>query len=146
MMALRVGKDPFDYINEVKVQKSRQSMKRRMQEYNPNPKSIDMLERVDEKHHLIVFSADWCSDCVAYVPGLAKSLIMAKNNMLQARVVDYDAYRDMAEEFKIHAIPTIIVYDRNWKEVGRFVETPKKYGTVEEELCAILESRNTPKI
>lgn len=146
MMALRVGKDPFDYINDVKVQKSRQSMKRRLQEYNPNPRSIDMLERVDEKHHLIVFSADWCSDCVAYVPGLAKSLIVAKNNMLQARIVDYDAYRDMAEEFKIRAIPTIIVYDKNWKEIGRFVETPKKYGTVEEELCAILESRNTNKI
>ena len=146
MMALRVGKDPFDYINEVKVQKSRQSMKRRLQEYNPNRNSIDMLERVDEKYHLIVFSADWCSDCVAYVPGLAKSLIIAKNNMLQARVVDYDAYRDMAEEFRIRAIPTIIVYDKNWKEVGRFVETPKKYGTVEEELCAILESRNTTKI
>ena len=146
MMALRVGKDPFDYINEVKVQRSRQSMKRRLQEYNPNPTSIDMLERIDEKYHLIVFSADWCSDCVAYVPGLAKSLIMAKNNMLQARVVDYDAYRDMAEEFNIRSIPTIIVYDKNWKEVGRFVETPRKYGTVEEELCAILESRNTPKI
>ncbi len=85
MMALRVGKDPFDYINEVKVEKSRQS------------------------------------------PGLAKSLIMAKNNMLQARVVDYDAYRDMAEEFNIRSIPTIIVYDKNWKEIGRFVETPKKF-------------------
>ena len=145
-MALRVGKDPFDYINEVKVQKSRQSMKRRLQEYNPNRNSIDKLERVDEKYHLIVFSADWCSDCVAYVPSLTKSLIIAKNNMLQARVVDYDAYRDMAEEFKIRAIPTIIVYDKNWKEIGRFVETPKKYGTVEEELCAILESRNTTKI
>src|SRR5205807_162361 len=101
MMALRVGKDPFDYINEVKVEKSRQSMKRRLQEYRPNASSIDVLERVDEKHHLIVFSADWCSDCIAYIPGLAKSLIMAKNNMLQARVVDYDAYRDMAEEYDI---------------------------------------------
>ncbi|TMI08316.1 hypothetical protein E6H34_05680 [Candidatus Bathyarchaeota archaeon] len=133
MMALRVGKDPFDYINEVRVEKSRQSMKRRLQEYHPKAASIDTLERVDEKHHLIVFSADWCSDCVAYIPGLAKSLIMAKNNMLQA-------------EFNIRAIPTIIVYDKNWKEIGRFVETPKKFGTVEEELCAILGSKDTPKI
>jgi thiol-disulfide isomerase/thioredoxin len=146
MMALRVGKDPFDYINEVKVEKSRQSMKRRLQEYHPNAGSIDTLERVDEKHHLIVFSADWCSDCIAYIPGLAKSLIMAKNNMLQARVVDFDAYRDMAEEFNIRAIPTIIVYDKNWKEIGRFVETPKKFGTVEEELCAILGSKGAAKI
>ena len=146
MMALRVGKDPFDYINEVKVEKSRQSMKRRLQEYNPKASSIDTLERVDEKHHLIVFSADWCSDCITYIPGLAKSLIMAKNNMLQARVVDYDAYRDMAEEFNIRAIPTIIVYDKTWKELGRFVETTKKFGTVEEELCAIIGSKGTAKI
>src|SRR3989475_12296255 len=146
MMALRVGKDPFDYINEVKVEKSRQSMKRRVQEVRAKPNSIDNVERVDENHRLIVFSADWCSDCIAYIPGLAKSLIMAKNNMLQARVVDYDAYRDMAEEFNIRAIPTIIVYDKNWKEIGRFIETPKKFGTVEEELCAILGSKGAAKI
>src|SRR3990170_4381807 len=87
MMALRVGKDLFDYINEVKVQKSRQAMKRRVQEYVPNQASVDKLERVDEKFYLIIFSADWCADCVAYVPGLAKTLVLAKNNMLTARVV-----------------------------------------------------------
>ncbi len=143
MMALRVGKDPFDYINEVKIEKSRQNMKKRLAEYKPNPNSIDKLQRIDQKHHLIVFSADWCGDCVSYVPGLAKTLIMAKNNMLQARVVDYDNYRDLADEFNVRAIPTIIVYDKTWKEVGRFVETPRKYGTVEEEVCAILDSSSS---
>ncbi len=145
MMALRVGKDPFTYINEVKVQKSRQSMKRRLQEYSPNQASVDKLERIDEKFYLIIFSADWCSDCLAYVPGLAKTLIMAKNNMLMAKVVDYEAYRDMAEEYNIRAIPTMIVFDKSWKEIGRFVETPRKFGTVEEELCAILDSKGSMK-
>jgi thiol-disulfide isomerase/thioredoxin len=120
-------------------------MKRRLSEYKPNRNSIDKLERIDQKHHLIVFSADWCGDCVAYVPGLAKTLIMAKNNMLQARVVDYDAYRDLADEFNVRAIPTIIVYDKTWREIGRFVETPRKYGTVEEEVCAILDSNSSAK-
>ena len=146
MMALRVGKDLFDYINEVKVQKSRQAMKRRLQEYIPNQGSVDKLERVDEKFYLIVFSADWCADCVAYVPGLAKTLVVAKNNMLMARVVNYDDYRDMAEEYNVRAIPTIIVFDKGWKEIGRFVETPRKFGTVEEELCAILDSKGTMKV
>ncbi len=144
-MALRVGKDLFDYINEVKVEKSRQSMKRRLQEYNPNRGSVNKLERIDQKHYLIVFSAGWCSDCIAHVPGLAKALMKARNNMLAARVVDYDDYRDMAEEFNVRVIPTMIVFDKNWREVGRFVETPRKYGTVEEELCAILESENALK-
>src|SRR3970040_1761357 len=122
MMALRVGKDLFDYINEVKFQKSRKAMKRRVQEYIPNQASVDKLERVDEKFYLIIFSADWCADCVAYVPGLAKTLVLAKNKMWMARVWDYDGYRDMAEEYNVRAIPTIIVYDRAWKEVGRFVD------------------------
>lgn len=146
MMALRVGKDLFDYINEVKVQKSRQAMKRRLQEYVPNRGSVDRLERVDEKFYLIIFSADWCADCVAYVPGLAKTLVVAKNNMLMARAVNYDDYRDMAEEYGVRAIPTIIVFDKAWKEIGRFVETPRKFGTVEEELCAILDSKGTMKV
>ncbi len=145
MMALRVGKDPFTYINEVKVQKSRQSMKRRLQEYVPNQASVDKLQRVDEKFYLIIFSADWCSDCLAYVPGLAKTLVMAKNNMLMAKVVDYDGYRDMAEEYSIRAIPTMIVFNKTWKEIGRFVETPRKFGTVEEELCAILDAKGSIK-
>jgi len=145
-MALRVGKDLFDYINEVKVEKSRHSMKRRLQEYSPNQGSVDRLERLDQKHYLIVFSADWCADCVAYVPGLAKALMMARNNMLTARVVDYDNYRDMAEDLNVRSIPTIIVFDKNWREVGRFVETPRKYGTVEEELCAILDSKGSANV
>lgn len=145
-MALRVGKDIFDYINEVKVEKSRHNMKRRLQEYTPNSNSIDKLESVDQKYHLIVFSADWCADCAAYVPGLAKSLAIAKNNMIQAKVVDYDNYRDMADEMNVRAIPTIIVYDKSWKELGRFVETPQKFGSVEEEICAILDSAGSGKV
>ncbi len=144
-MALRVGKDLFDYINEVKLEKSRHSMKRRLQEYKPNQGSVDHLERVDQKYYLIVFSAEWCSDCVAYLPDLAKALMMARNSMLAARVVDYDAHRDMAEEFKVSTIPTIIVFDKSWKEIGRFVETPRRYGTVEEEVCGILDSKGLLK-
>jgi len=144
-MALRVGKDLLDYINDVKLEKSRHSMKRRLQEHKPNQGSIDRLERVDQKHYLIIFSAEWCSDCGAHLPDLAKALMMAQNNMLSAKVVDYDAYKDMAEEFRVRSIPTIIVYDKSWKELGRFVESPRKYGTVEEELCGIIDSKGQPK-
>jgi thiol-disulfide isomerase/thioredoxin len=140
MMALRVGKDVFDYINDVKIERSKHAMKKRLQDYTPNPNSIDRLENIDQKFHLIVFSAEWCGDCVAYVPALAKSLAIAKNAMVQARVVDSDNYRDMADEMNVRKLPTIIVFDKNWREIGRFIESPRKYGTVEEELCAILGS------
>ena len=58
---------------------------------------------------------------------------------------DYDGYRDMAEEYNVRAIPTIIVLDKGWREVGRFVEMPHRFGTVEEELCSILDSKGGSK-
>src|SRR5205823_14460934 len=136
MMALRVGKDVFDYINEVKVEKARHAMKKRLQDYAPNPNAIDKLENIDQKYHLIVFSAEWCGDCVAYVPGLAKSLAIAKNDMGQARVVYYDNHPDMADEMNIRKIPTTMVYDKNWKEIRRFGGSPRKYATRTEDPCS----------
>src|SRR5260370_37416328 len=98
MMALRVGKDPFDYINEVKIERSKHAMKRRLQEYTPNSNSIDKLENIDQKYHMIVFSAEWCGDCGAYVPALAKALAIATNNMIQAKAIDHDHFRDIGGE------------------------------------------------
>ena len=140
MMAHRIGKDPLDYINEAKAQK-RQTMKRRFQEYNPNAKFVDRFERVDQKFYLIIFSADWCSDCHIYVSSLAKTLLLAKNNMIAAKVVDYDSYRDIADELRVRGIPTMIIFDNKWREVGRFVEAPRKSGTVEEDICMIMEAK-----
>ena len=36
-------------------------------------------------------------------------------------------------------IPTIIVHDRAWREIGRLVEKPQHGGTLEEELWEIIE-------
>src|SRR5215831_4689631 len=145
MMALRVGKDPLDYINEAKSAK-RHNMKRRFQECRPDNRFVDRFEHVSERFYLIIFSADWCSDCNVYVPSLAKTLLIAKNNLISAKVVDYDSYKDIAHDLKIKNIPTMIIYDKNWREVGRFVETPKKAGTVEEEICMIMESKKTDPV
>src|SRR5215471_4873981 len=128
MMALRVGKDVFDYINDVKIERSKHAMKKRMQEYTPNANSIDKLQNIDQKFHLIVFSAGWCGDCVAYVPALAKSLALAKNNMVQARVVDSDDHWDMADEMNVRKLPTIIVFDKNWREIGDSLKVPENTG------------------
>src|SRR5207249_11743437 len=122
MMALRVGKDVFDYINEVKVEKARHAMKKRLQDYAPNPNAIDKLENIDQKYHLIVFSAEWCGDCVAYLPGLAKSLAIAKNDMVPARVVGYDTHRGMPDEMNVRKIPSIIGYGKECEEIRSVVE------------------------
>jgi len=139
MLTMKIGKDIFDYINNIRNSKAKQTMKKRVQEYLPKEDNIEKLERIDGKLYFAVFSAEWSPDCQAHVPSLAKLLLAARNSNLVVKIVDYDENRDIAEELGVLRIPTIIVYDRSWHELGRFVEKPQRYGTIEEELCAIIE-------
>jgi thiol-disulfide isomerase/thioredoxin len=139
MIAAKVGKNIFDYINEIRNSKIKQIMKKRVQEYSLKTDIIEKFERIDEKHSLITFSAEWSPECQAQIPILAKLLIVTKNNNLIVKVIELDENRDIAEEFGVTQVPTIIVYDKRWNELGRFVEKPKNYSTLEEELWSIFE-------
>jgi cobalamin biosynthesis Co2+ chelatase CbiK len=48
---------------------------------------------------------------------------------------------DKADEMKVLRIPTVIVHDRMWHEIGRFIERPQHGGTLEEELWGIIEKK-----
>ncbi|MEM2897221.1 MAG: thioredoxin family protein [Candidatus Bathyarchaeia archaeon] len=139
MIATKLGKNIFDYINEVKNSKIKQTIKKRVQEYSLKTDLIENFEMIDEKYFLITFSAEWSPECQAQIPVLAKLLIVTKNDNLIVKVIELDENRDIAEEFGVTHVPTIIVYDRRWNELGRFVEKPKHYSTLEEELWEIFE-------
>jgi thiol-disulfide isomerase/thioredoxin len=139
-MAMKIGKDVFDYINTVKNPSSKQTMKRRVQEYEPNKEVVSNLERLDQRYYLVAFSAEWSADCRAHIPSLAKLIIAANNNNLSVKVIDYDENRDIAEEMHVLRVPTIIIYNKSWRELGRFVEKPQHGGTLEEELWNIISS------
>jgi thiol-disulfide isomerase/thioredoxin len=138
-MAMKIGQDVFMYINSAKNPDSKQTMKRRVQEYQPKAEIVDKLSMLDTRYFVVVFAAEWNSECRAHLPSLAKVLIQAKNNNILAKVVDFDENRDIAEEMKVMKIPTIIVHDKSWRELGRFVEKPQHGGTLEEELWTIIE-------
>jgi thiol-disulfide isomerase/thioredoxin len=138
MLTMKIGKDIFDYINNIRNSKAKQTMKKRVQEYLPKEEYVEKLERIDGKLYFAVFSAEWSPECQAHIPSLAKLLLAARNSNLVVKIVDYDENRDIAGELGALRIPTIIVYDKSWHELGRFVEKPQRYGTIEEELCAII--------
>jgi hypothetical protein len=55
------------------------------------------------------------------------------------RVVDFDENRDIAEEMRVLRVPAIIVHDKSWRELGRFVEKPQRGATLEEELWDVFK-------
>ena len=138
MMAMKIGQDIFDYINTVRNPNSKQTMKRRVQEYQPKQDIVDKLAAVNSRYFMVVFSAEWNGECRAQIPSLAKLLIQTNNSNVSVKVVDFDENRDIAEEMRVLRIPTIVVHDKSWKEIGRFVEKPQHGATLEEELWEIV--------
>ena len=138
MMAMKIGRDLFDYINNVRNPTSKQTMKHRVQEYQPRQEIIDKFSAVNSRFFIVVFSAEWNAECRAHIPSLAKLMIQANNNNFLVKVVDYDENRDIAEEMRVLRVPTVVVHDKSWREVGRFVEKPQHGATIEEELWDIV--------
>jgi thioredoxin-like negative regulator of GroEL len=54
-------------------------------------------------------------------------------------VIDFDENRDIADELNVLRIPTVIVHNRGWREIGRFIEKLRYGATLEEELWGIIE-------
>ena len=138
MMAMKIGQDIFDYINTVRNPNSKQTMKRRVQEYQTKQDIVDKFAALNSRYFVVVFSAEWNAECRAHIPSLAKLMIQANNNNISVKVVDFDENRDIAEEMRVLRIPAVIVHDKSWRELGRFVEKPQHGATLEEELWDIV--------
>jgi thiol-disulfide isomerase/thioredoxin len=137
-MAMKIGQDIFDYINTVRNPNSKQTIKRRVQEYQPKQDTVDKFASLNSRYFMVVFSAEWNAECRAHIPSLAKLIILANNNNISVKVVDFDENRDIAEEMRVLRIPAVVVYDKSWRELGRFVEKPQHGATLEEELWDIV--------
>ena len=128
-----------DYINNIKNPTVKSTIKKRIQEYQPNGRIIDKFSGLTDRYFLVVFATEWNAECRSQLPNLAKVFLQANNAALNVKVIDFDENRDIADELNVLRIPTVIIHNRAWREIGRFVEKPKFGGTLEEELWAIVE-------
>ena len=136
-----IGPHPnlWDYINNIKNPNVKQTIKKRIQEYQPDDRIIDKFSGLTDRYFFVVFATEWNGECRAQLPNLAKVFVAAKNAALNIKVIDFDENRDIADELSVLRIPTVIIHNRSWHEIGRFVEKPKFGGTVEEELWTIIQ-------
>ena len=139
-----IGPHPnlWDYVNAIRNPTVKQTIKKRVQEYQPKADVIDKFSSVTDRYFFVIFATEWNAECRAQLPNLMKVFISANNAALNIKVIDFDENRDIADEMNILRIPTIIVHDRAWKEIGRFVEKPQRGATLEEELWEIIEKYN----
>jgi len=134
-----------DYINNIRNQTVKGTVKKRVQEYQPNRVVIEKFSSLTDRFFFVVFATEWNAECRAQLPNLAKVFVAANNAALNIKVIDFDENRDIADEMRVLRIPTVIVHDRTWREIGRFVEKPQHGATLEEELWQIIE-KNSQKV
>jgi thiol-disulfide isomerase/thioredoxin len=132
-------------VNTIKNPTVKQTIKKRIQEYEAKTEIVDKFSSLTDRYFFVVFATEWNAECRAQLPNLAKLFIATKNPALNIKVIDFDENRDIADEMNVLRIPTIIVHDRAWREIGRFVEKPQHGGTLEEELWDIIE-KNQGKV
>ena len=136
-----IGPHPnlWDYVNTIKNPTVKQTIKRRVQEYQPKAEIIDHFSAVTDRYFLVMFATERNAECRAQLPNLMRVFAAANNAAINIKVIDFDENRDIADEMNVLRIPTIIVHDKTWKEMGRFIEKPPMGTTLEEELWRIMK-------
>jgi thiol-disulfide isomerase/thioredoxin len=136
-----IGPHPnlWDYVNAIKNPTVKQTIKKRVQEYHPKADVIDKLSAVTDRYFFVVFATEWNVECRTQLPNLMKVLSAANNAAINIKVIDFDENRDIADEMNVLRIPTILVHDKAWREIGRFVEKPQMGSTLEETLWKIVD-------
>lgn len=73
------------------------------------PRSLDELVRRGDRTAIVYFGAAWCRHCRAIDP-MIERLAADRPDVLVAKV-DTDDYPELASEFGIQSIPTVIRFD-----------------------------------
>ncbi len=77
--------------------------------------------------HVLVITEDWCGDCVANVPILAR--LARESGKLDLRVFLRDENPDLIDQYlnegTYRSIPVFVFFDDAFREVGRFIERPR---------------------
>jgi|TARA_B100001750_G_C15222314_1_gene453871 thioredoxin 1 len=68
------------------------------------------------------FSAAWCGPCKAFKPVMTE----IKNEGHYVEFIDIDSLSDLAQEYNVRSVPTVVI-EENGKEVNRFVGAIPKH-------------------
>lgn len=91
---------------------------RKARDYEDIHEAISLGERV-----VLLFTADWCGDCQYLYPML--DAIEAENTDFSFMQIDRDAFMDLAQQWHVFGIPSLIVTEKG-QEIGRFVDKNRK--------------------
>lgn len=97
----------------------------RQEKIKINPADAVFFAAIREPVHILILSEGWCPDCVVNVPIIAQ--IAQLNPRLQIKIFPRDENLDIMDAFltdEKRTIPTIVFFDGEFREIGRWIERP----------------------
>jgi thiol-disulfide isomerase/thioredoxin len=137
-----------DYVSA--PSKAKDAFDKRRAEYKLDAASVKELKKRAKDFFIVVFSAEWCPDCMRNVPVLD---MIAEATGLEVRVFGHimrDAKSNTrkwavppsppeVEEFSVQKIPYMVVLKKDGEKAGEIVENPPQGMTMEQALLAIMK-------
>ena len=88
-------------------------------------KYIDKIKSIDETINILVCGEIWCADCMINIPVIEK--MRKYNENIKLSIVSKEQIKESDVKLESHIkLPTFIVYDKDFNELGLFTEHPKK--------------------
>lgn len=95
---------------------------------------IKEIENISEEVNILIYGEIWCADCMINIPVAEK--MRQLNNNIKVSIVNKEIKIENNVKLEEHIrLPTFIVYDKDFNELGTFKEYPRK-------LKEIMESGN----
>ena len=146
---LRKGSESVhDYVSE--PSKAKDAFDKRRAEYKLDAAVVKELKKKAKDYTVIVFSAEWCPDCMRNVPVLD---LLAEAAGIEVRVFGHimrDAKSNTkkwavppsppeVDEFKVSKIPYMVVLKKEGEKVDEIVENPPPGKTLEQAILDIVK-------
>lgn len=97
---------------------------------NNSESPVTSLKSENGLNLVVDFSATWCGPCQQLKP-IFEEVEKEFSGKVDFLTVDIDSMPDLAKEFKVEAVPTIVFIDKSGREVNRIVGFTDKSQLVE---------------
>jgi thiol-disulfide isomerase/thioredoxin len=83
----------------------------------------ELFAEVEQGASIVLFSADWCPDCVFIKPFMPE--VEAEFSQFKFLYADRDELIDVCQELDIFGIPSFVAF-KDGEEIGRYVDKDRK--------------------
>jgi thiol-disulfide isomerase/thioredoxin len=88
--------------------------------------TLNKIKSIKKKVNILAFGEIWCPDCQINLP--AVDAIAKNNDSIEFKVVPREGNESFMETYKVDGkvkIPTLIIMDEDFNEIGSFIEVPQ---------------------